>query len=148
MEKYDPEKIRFFSSEKGFNPGYVMQQFRDSFDQLDEMTDLLYNSNGVRMSKERYRASKGYLKAYQKTMMAFRDTEPIGRLTTDQQREILVLVNEVLEGKRECVQFQLGRGCEGITEMFSGKYFEFRDYKNNRTNEKSDQNDSPNGAER
>ncbi len=126
MSKFDREKIRVAATEKDFNPGYVLSQFMELLSSLNETTDLIYNSNGIRMSKERYQNSKDYLKAYEKTMLAFRDTEAIGRLTTDQQREILVMVNEVLEGKREAVQFQLNRGCNGIKEVFSSKVFNFK----------------------
>jgi hypothetical protein len=126
-ESYDPDRIRFSSSEEGFNPGYVLGTFKELLTNLKDITDVIFKSNAIRMSKERYTSSQDFLKAYEKTMLAYRDVEPIGKLTTEQQRQILVMVNDVLAGKRECVQFQLNRGCNGIKEIFSNRNFEFQD---------------------
>lgn len=124
MTNYDPDKIRFHTSEEGYNPGYVVGSFRKMVSDLFGFTDTIYNSQAMRMSKERYQNSKSMLVAFEKTMLAFDDTKPpIGRLTSQQQQQILVMVDDVLKGKRECVQFQLNRGCNGITEVFSRKEF-------------------------
>jgi hypothetical protein len=125
MSDYDPDKLRFHSTEEGFNPGYVMGEINKLYENAQNLTDLLYNSNGVRISKERYVNIKDLLNAAKQVTIAYRGGPPIGRLTTDQQREILIMVNEVLDGKRECVQFQLNRGCDGIKEVFSSKLFPF-----------------------
>jgi hypothetical protein len=126
MSDYDPDKLRFHSAEEGFNPGYVMGEINRAYENAQNLTDLLYNSNGVRISKERYVNIKDLLNAAKQVTIAYRGGPPIGRLTTDQQRDILSMVNEVLEGKRECVQFQLNRGCDGIKEVFSSRNFLFQ----------------------
>jgi len=102
-----------------------MAEINRAYEGINELTDQLYNSNGVRISKERYLLIKDYHSAAKQTLLAYRGGPPIGRLTNDQQREILSMVNEVLDGKRECVQFQLNRGCDGIKEVFSSKNFPF-----------------------
>ena len=122
----DRDKIKFNSSEEGCNPGYILSEFRKVLENLKDMTDIIFNSNAMRMSKERYQNSKDYLQAFESTMLAYRDQEPIGRLTPDQQRQILVMVDDILKGKRECVQFQLNRGCNGLKEVFSSKVFPFK----------------------
>jgi hypothetical protein len=122
----DREKIKQYSSKEGFNPGYIVAEFRKLLEDLKDMTDIIFNSKAMRMSDERYNNSKDYLNAFEKTMLAYRDQEPIARLTPDQQRQILVMVDDVLKGKRECVQFQLNRGCNGLKEVFSSKVFPFK----------------------
>jgi len=124
MSDYDPDKTRFHSTEEGYNPGYVVGNFRKMVADLLDITDTIYHGKAMRMSKERYQNSKNYLLAYQKTILAYDDTKPpLGRLTPLQQQQILVMVDDVLKGKIEAVQFQLNRGCDGITEIFSSKQF-------------------------
>ncbi|MCS5491762.1 hypothetical protein [Algoriphagus limi] len=122
---YDREKMKYHTSEEGFNPGYIVGTFKRLLEELKEITSMIYTSKAMRMSKERYQNSQDYLKAYEKTMLAYSDIEPIGRLTTDQQRKILVMIDDVLKGKRECVQFQLNRSCNGLKEVFSNTEFFF-----------------------
>ena len=132
MPEFEPDRLRFHSTEEGFNPGYVVGVFRKLVTDLSEATDTIYTSKAMRMSDERYHNSKDYLNAFEKTMLAYRDQEPIGRLTPDQQRQILVMVDDILKGKRECVQFQLNRGCNGLKEVFSSKVFPLEfNYKTN-----------------
>jgi hypothetical protein len=123
----ESEKLKFHSSEEGFNPGYVVGTFRKLVSDLREATETIFTSKAMRMSKERYQNSQDYLNAFEKTMLAYRDQEPIGRLTNDQQRKILVMIDDVLKGKRECVQFQLNRGCNGLKEVFSSEVFPFKE---------------------
>lgn len=125
MNNYDPDKTRFHSTEEGYNPGYVVGSLRKQIADLGDMVDLIYKSNAMRISKERYHSSKDYLNAFETTMLAYRDSEPIGRLTNEQQREILVMVDDVLKGKRECVHFQISKSGNALREVFSSKIFEF-----------------------
>lgn len=60
-------------------------------------------------------------------MLAYRDQEPTGRLSNEQQQEILVMFDDILRGKREAVQSQLNRGCNGVKEAFLVKEFLFKD---------------------
>lgn len=123
MSDFDPDKARFYSTEENFNPGYIVGGFKKLFSELSDLTDIIFKSNALRMSKARYTNAKDYLRAFEVTMLAYRDTGPIGNLDTEQQRKILTMVDEVLKGKRECVQFQLNRGCDGIKEVFSSEVF-------------------------
>jgi hypothetical protein len=125
-DQYDPDRLRFHSTEEGFNPGYIVGSFRKIVSDLREATETIFTSKAMRMSKERYQNSQDYLNAFEKTMLAYRDQEPIGRLTNEQQREILVMVDDILRGKREAVQFQLNRGCNGVKEVFSAKEFSLK----------------------
>jgi hypothetical protein len=131
MDQYDPDKLRFHSTEEGFNPGYVVGTFRKIIIDLREATETIFTSKAMRMSKERYQNSQDFLNAFEKTMLAYRDQEPIGRLSTEQQREILVMVDDILKGKREAVQFQLNRGCDGVKEVFSSKVFFIKNQQDN-----------------
>jgi hypothetical protein len=124
MTDYDPDKIRFFSTEENFNPGIVMTEINRKYDDIHNLTDLLANSNGVRISKQRKVLNQDLIKAAKQVLIAFRG-ERIGRLSSDQQREILMMIDEMMDGKRECVQFQLNRGCDGIKEVFSSRVFLF-----------------------
>lgn len=124
MSDYDPDKTRFHSTEEGYNPGYVVGSFRKLVRDLLDVTDTIHTSKAMRMSKERYQTSKSLLRAYEKTILAYDDGKPpIGRLSTLQQQQILVMLDDVLKGKRQVVQFQLNRDCNGITEIFSSKEF-------------------------
>jgi hypothetical protein len=125
MTDYDPDKIRFFSTEENFNPGIVMTEINRKYDDIHNLTDLLANSNGVRISKQRKVLNQDLIKAAKQVLIAFRG-ERIGRLSTEQQREILVMMDELMDGKRIGVQFQLNRACDGIIEVFSSKNFLFQ----------------------
>jgi hypothetical protein len=124
MKDYDPDKIRFYTTEENFNPGLVMKEINQTYDNAHDLTDLLAKSNGVRISKQRQVLNQDLLRAAKQVLIAYRGST-IGELDNGQQREILMMVKEVSEGKRECVQFQLTRGCDGIKEVFSSKLFLF-----------------------
>jgi len=121
----DQEKFKFHVPKEGFNPGHIMAEINRAYEGINDLTDQLYNSNGVRISKERYILIKDYHRAAKQTLLAYRGGPPIGKLTDEQQMQILVMINDVLSGKRECVQFQLNRDCNGIKEVFSSKNFPF-----------------------
>lgn len=132
MSDYDPDKLRFHSTEEGFNPGYVLGSFRKAISNLRDAMEIIVNSRAMRVSKERVNLSRDYLTAFETTMLAYRDAKPIGKLNTEQQRKILCMVEDVLNGKRECVQFQLNRGCDGIKEIFSNQVFNIKEQDNDR----------------
>lgn len=127
MSEYDPDKTRFFTTEENFNPVYLVGSFRKLVEGMRDFTETVFTtsgSRGLRISKERYQSAKDYLRAFEITMMAYQEGNSIGRLSTDQQREILCMVDDLLKGKREAVQFQLNRSGNGIREVFSSKVFE------------------------
>lgn len=127
MTDYDPDQLRFHSTEEGFNPGYVLGSFRRALTALRDVTHIIVSSRHFRIGKERITLSQDYLNAFETTMLAYRDAEPIGNLSKEQQRKILVLVDDVLKGKLECVQFQLNRNCDGIKEVFTSEVFITKD---------------------
>jgi hypothetical protein len=126
MSNYDPDKIRAFTTEENYSPGLVLGEVRKMVADLKNATDLIVNSRGARISDNRGKICQDLLNAFETTLVAYGDVKMIGRLSNDQQREILVMVDDVLRGKRENVQFQLNRNCDGIKELFSSKVFLFK----------------------
>ena len=132
MSDYDPDKTRLFTTEESYNPVYLVGTFKKLISGMRDFADTVLTasgSRGLRMSKERYESAKDYLNAFEITMMAYQEGNRLGSLTTKQQQEILVMVDDLLKGKREAVQFQLNRSGNAIREVFSSKVFELTHYK-------------------
>ena len=117
----DPDKIRAFRDEE--NPARLVGQIQKTVLELQDLTDLVAKARSAKISDNRINICQDLLKAYRTTIFAYGDAPKIGKLSTDQQREILVLVDDILRGKRETVQFQLTRNCDGIKELFTSKIF-------------------------
>lgn len=127
MNDYDPDKTRLFTTEESYNPVYLIGTFRKLVSGMRDFTETVFasgGSKGLRMSRERYETSKDYLNAFENSMMAYQEGSRIGSLNPKQQQEILVMVDDLLKGKREAVQFQINRSGNAIREVFSSKVFE------------------------
>lgn len=122
-EFYDPDQMRSFTTEDNFQPGAVLGELKKKVSELRHLTDLITNSRAMRVSDNRGQIGDDLLKAYETTMLAYGDVKQIGRLSNDQQREILVMVDDILRGKREYVHLQLTRNCDGIKELFTNKTY-------------------------
>lgn len=133
MSDYDPDKTRLFTTEESYNPVYLIGTFRRLVNGMRDFTETVFStsgSKGLRISKERYQSAKDYLNAFETTMMAYQEGgQKIGTLTPKQQQEILVMVDEILKGKREAVQFQVNRSGNAIREVFSSRVFELSHHK-------------------
>ena len=123
MSAYDPDKIRAFTTEENFSPGIVLGEVRKMVADLKNATDLIVNSRGARISDNRGKICQDLLNAFETTLVAYGDVKMVGRLSNDQQREILVMVDDILRGKREYAHFQLNRNADGIKELHSEKIF-------------------------
>jgi hypothetical protein len=88
---------------------------------LNDIIDKVSKDRGINISDNRAEIAKDMVNAARTTMLAYNDAFRPGKLTTAQQRVILQMVDDVLTGKREAVQFQLNRNCDGIKEVFSRK---------------------------
>lgn len=123
MDRLDPDKIRVFTTEDHWNPGVIVSEVRTRLTELKEITDLLAKSTASKVSNVRLNTCQDLLNAYETTLFAYGDVKKIGTLSNSQQREILVMVDDIVRGKREAAHFQLNRNCDGIKELFSNKIF-------------------------
>lgn len=139
MSDYDPDKTRLFTTEEAYHPVYLIGTFRKLVNGMRDFTETVFStsgSKGLRISKERYQSAKDYLNAFETTMMAYQEgSQKIGTLSQKQQQEILVMVDEILKGKREAVQFQVNRSGNAIREVFSSKIFELSHHKQDKKHE-------------
>jgi len=126
MSDLDPDRIRFFSTEENFNPVYLISEFKKQIASLNEYADIIAKSRSSRISDRRFHISKDMLNAFEKTMLAYNGFDKIGQLSTKDQQDILVMVDDILRGKREYVHLQLNRNCDGIRELFSDKTFKIK----------------------
>ena len=132
MTDYDPDKTRIFTTEENYNPVYLVGTFKRLVAGMRDFTETVFSSSkagGLRMSKERYQSAKDYLNAFENSMMAYQEGNQLGSLNPKQQQEILVMIDDILKGKRECVQFQINRSGNAIREVFSSKVFELTHHK-------------------
>jgi conjugal transfer/entry exclusion protein len=139
-QESDPDKTRLFTTEENYNPVYLIGTFRRLLNGMRDFTETVFTtsgSQGLRMSKDRYQSAKDYLNAFEVTMLAYQEGNQLGTLSPKQQQEILVMVDEILKGKREAVQFQVNRSGNAIREVFSSKVFELQPHNKNKTNDKS-----------
>jgi hypothetical protein len=90
-------------------------------DNLNDIIDRISNDRGINISDNRAEIAKDMIRAAKSTMLAYNDELRIGKLGTAEQRAILQMIDDVVTGKREAVQFQLTRNCDGIKEVFSRK---------------------------
>ncbi len=123
MAKVDPDRIRLFTTEEHYNPGYVVGEIRSLVGQLRNVTDLISKAKSSKISDRRAKICQDFLNAYETTLFAFDHDQKIGSLNQGQQREILVMMDDILRGKREYAHFQLTRNSDGIKELFSDKVF-------------------------
>lgn len=106
------------------NPNMIASQLnvlRSHTDTYLDIIDQIANNNHLRVPKNNAETAKDMIRAAKKTILCHDDMYRIGKLSLESQREILKLVQEVLDGKREMVQFQLNRECTAIKEVFSKK---------------------------
>lgn len=130
---FDKNKLKGHLSQDSFNPGVIVGEIRDLVSRLRNTTDQIVHSNGSRISDNRGKICQDLLNAFETTLFAFHHNPTmIGKLTNGQQREILVMIDDILRGKREYAHFQLTRNGDGIKELFSEKVFQV----NNQTNDK------------
>lgn len=126
MSRLDPDQIRVFTTEEKWNPGIIVSEVRTRLTELKEITDLLAKSTASKVSNVRLNTCQDLLNAYETTLFAYGDVKKIGTLSNSQQREILVMVEDIIRGKREAAHFQLNRNCDGIKELFSNKNFSIK----------------------
>lgn len=72
------------------------------------------------VSKNRANLAFDLISQATRTVLAYKNDGNRRKLTTDQQRLVLQMAEDVLNGKTEAVQFQLARDGDGIREVFSG----------------------------
>jgi hypothetical protein len=123
MSQYDPDRIRLFTTEENYNPGIIVGEIRGLVTQLRETTDLIVKARSSKISDRRAKICQDYLNAFETTLFAFDHNQKIGTLSNSHQREILVMMDDILKGKREYAHFQLTRNADGIKELFSDKTF-------------------------
>lgn len=130
QSKVDKDKLEKSLSEDHWNPGMIISEVKTRLTELKEITDLLAKSTASKVSNVRLKTCQDLLSAYETTLFAYGDVKKIGALSNSQQREILVMVDDIVRGKREAAHFQLNRNCDGIKELFSNKVFTFKNQEN------------------
>lgn len=123
MSQYDPDRIRLFTTEEHYSPGMIVGEIRGLVTHLREATDLVVKARSSKVSDRRARICQDLLNAFETTLFAFDHNQKVGSLSNSHQREILVMVDDILKGKREYAHFQLTRNADGIKELFSDKTF-------------------------
>ena len=124
MNQLDPDRMRIFLTEESYNPGIIVGEIRKTLSSLKETTQLIVHSNGTKISDNRGKICLDLLSAYETTLFSFHhNPSMIGKLNNGQQREILVMIDDILRGKREYAHFQLNRNADGLKELFSEKVF-------------------------
>lgn len=123
MANVDPDRIRILRTEENLNPLSMVSEIRSLVNALRETTDLVTNARSSKISDRRARICQDLLNAFETTLFAFDHNQKVGSLSNGQQREILVMVDDILKGKREYAHFQLTRNADGIKELFSDKTF-------------------------
>jgi hypothetical protein len=123
MAHQDPDRIRLFTTEEHWNPAGIVSEIRSRVEFLRDFTDLIGKSRSSKISDNRIKICQDLLKTYESTLFAFHHDQKIGSLSDSQQREVLVMVDDILRGKREYAHFQLTRNGDGIKELLSSKIF-------------------------
>jgi len=98
---------------------------------LVDIIDQTVNDRTVHISDNRGEIAKDMVNAAMNTLFSY-DRNGFAqslRLSQKDQRRVLVMIDEVLSGKREAIQFQLTRNCDGIKEMYSKEVFTLEDRK-------------------
>jgi hypothetical protein len=75
------------------------------------------------ISKRRKEQAMAMVNAAKMVLLAYNTDAQIGRLDLKSQRRVLEMIDQVTQGKREAVQFQLSGDCENIRELFSNESF-------------------------
>ncbi len=92
------------------------ETFQDSIDQVTK-------NRAINISDDRASRAKDYIKAATSVVLAYNEDYKIGKLTVQQQRRVLELVDDVLAGRREFIHFNLTTNCDGMKELNSKEYF-------------------------
>lgn len=114
-----------FTPIEGFRIGQIVKSIRDQSKNFQDSVDLITSDRSLRISDNRGKIAKQYIKCAEKVILAYQEPEKIGTLSPGQQSEILLIIDDLLKGRRECVQFQLTQSCDGIKELFSNQIFLF-----------------------
>jgi hypothetical protein len=120
---YDKDKFETSLNQDSFNPGLIVGEIRKLVTHLREATDLVVKARSSKISDRRARICQDLLNAFETTLFAFDHDQKVGSLSNSHQREILVMVDDILKGKREYAHFQLTRNADGIKELFSDRVF-------------------------
>lgn len=123
QSKFHKDQIEKNMSDEHWNPLGIVGEIRSKITALKDYTDLIGKSRSSKISDNRINICQDLLKAYETTLFAFNHDQKLGSLSNGQQREILVMVDDILKGKREYAHFQLTRNGDGIKELSSGKVF-------------------------
>lgn len=115
---------RVFMTEEGSPVIVRLNQIRNAASQLRQVIDLTVNDRSIHISDNRGQIAHDMVNAAENTLLAFdRNMGKSLHLSTKDQKRVLVMIDEVLSGKREAVQFQMTRNCDGIKEVFSREVF-------------------------
>lgn len=85
--------------------------------------DIIDQAPSNLISNNRKQNAKTLINTAKLILLAYSTDGSRGMLDTKSQRRVLEMVSQVVSGKREAVQFQLTRDCEGIKEMYSNEVF-------------------------
>lgn len=123
---FDPDETRFFVPSGDFHPIQLAASIRRQSDQLIDTIDYVVNHRASMISDNRGKISKDMIRAAVQTVFSYQEPKRIGELDTKQQRTVLSLVDDVVKGRREFVQFQLTRDCDGIKEICTSEILFFK----------------------
>jgi hypothetical protein len=125
MSMDNEEKPRIFVDSDGHHVINIVTRIRARADNLLDEIDRAVNDRTLHISDNRGQISKDMIEAGMNTFFSY-DRNGMAKslhLSTKDQRRVLIMIEEVLSGKREAVQFQLTRNCDAVKEVFSREVF-------------------------
>jgi hypothetical protein len=113
-------KPKQFITPESYHIGNHITEFKAAALRFVDSIQRTVDNHVLHVSKDRANVAMDMVSAATRTVLAYKDGGQKRELTVDQKRQILLMAEEVLNGKRECIHLQPTRDCEGIREVFSG----------------------------
>lgn len=125
----DKKEITAFTPIEGFRVGQIVKSVRDQSQNFQDSVDLITSDRSLRISDNRGKIAKQCIKYAERVILAYQEPDKLGSLSAAQQSEILMMLDDLIQGRREAVQFQMTQSCDGIKELFSNREFLFNQSK-------------------
>lgn len=125
MSQSNQEKseVSLFIAPDGYKIGQIVGTINKQSEDFQNIIDLITNDRSLRISDNRGKIAKDLIAFARRVLLSYEDHEKFGTLSNPQLQEIIGMLNDVINGKREAVHFQMNRNCDGLKELFSTKEF-------------------------
>jgi GTP cyclohydrolase I len=120
MRKKDKKIEDFFERKDDFKIQSTLVSVTSAHNTFQEAID---SSPESLISKRRKTQATSMINAAKMVLLAYNTDAEIGKLDLRTQRRVLEMVDDLVKGRREVVQFQLSHDCESIKEVFSNEVF-------------------------